>query len=248
MMYNRFAYIYDVLMKDAPYEEWIRFTEEIIDQYQINPNQIIDLGCGTGSIAIPLAKKGYQMIGIDLSEEMLSIAYDKMMDQHLQFPLLQQDMRELELQNQAELIIRYCDSLNYLIGLDYLRQTFVRVNQHLKKKGFFVFDLHSPYKLTHIFANQTFAWNEDDISVIWETTVDLEQLIVEHELTFFVEQDDECYQKFEETHVQQTYPIEKVKQLLEETGFELLTTYGDFQLEPVRDTTERIFYIAQKHR
>ena len=248
MIYNQFAFIYDQLMNNAPYDEWIRFTEEILEKFQIKPKQIVDLGCGTGSIAIPLHKKGFQMVGVDLSEEMLAMAYDKMISQQVHFPLIQQDMRELELPNKADLILSYCDSLNYLHNIDEVATTFSKVNQQLADDGYFIFDLHSPYKLTHIFNGQTFAWNEEDVSVIWETEVDTEQLVVEHDLTFFVQQDgnENCYEKFEEQHRQQTYSIDTIQSVLAKNGFDLLATYGDFQLQNVTDQTERIFYIARK--
>ncbi|WP_339063798.1 class I SAM-dependent methyltransferase [Tepidibacillus marianensis] len=186
MIYNQFATIYDQLMQDAPYDEWVRLTEEIISKFQIDPKQVVDLGCGTGSIAIPLHKKGYQMLGVDLSEEMLAMAYDKMMEQQTHFPLIQQDMCELELPSKVDFIFSYCDSLNYLDSAHDLEITFQKVHDQLQEKGYFVFDLHSPYKITHIFNGQTFAWNEEDVSVIWETEVDVERLIVEHDLTFLL--------------------------------------------------------------
>jgi len=246
MIYNQFATIYDQLMQEAPYDEWVRFTEEIISMFEIDPHQIVDLGCGTGSISIPLHKKGYQMLGVDLSEEMLAMAYDKMMGQQIHFPLIQQDMRELQLPNKVDLIISYCDSLNYLQSAEELEKTFKKVHYQLNNKGYFVFDLHSPYKITNIFNGKTFAWNEEDVSVIWETEVDAEHLIVEHDLTFFVQKDENCFEKFEEHHKQQTYTIELIKELLIKVEFELLATYGDFQLQPVTNETERIFYVARK--
>jgi len=246
MSYKRFAYVYDDLMKDAPYLEWVEFTENIIEQLNIKPKNILDLGCGTGSIAIPLSKKGYKVTGVDLSEEMLSIAYEKMQGEQLTFPLIQQNMKELELTEAFDLIISYCDSLNYLNGIEDVKETFTKVNKHLKNGAYFIFDMHSPYKLTHIYNDQVFAWDQDEIGLIWNTDVDETNLKVEHDLTFFVEREDGAYEKFKESHKQQTYSIELVKQLLEQTGFECIDTYSDFQLQPVHNETERIFYLARK--
>ena len=246
MNYHKFAYIYDELMKDAPYEEWVKLTLQLIEKLGINPKNIVDLGCGTGNIAIPLSKQGYQLTGIDLSEDMLSVAYDKMQENQVMFPLFQQNMMELELPHLAELIVSYCDSLNYLNGMEEVKQTFKQVHQNLEEGGYFFFDMHSPYKITKIFNQHSFAWNDEDISVIWLTDVDDEKLTVEHNLTFFVAQEDHLYEKFHEVHMQQTYTIEQVNELLVETGYDLVATYGDFQLTPVTETTERIFYVAKK--
>ncbi|OEF99005.1 hypothetical protein BHF71_10260 [Vulcanibacillus modesticaldus] len=245
MSYKKFAYVYDQLMKDAPYDEWIKFTKEIISKYKINPKIIVDLGCGTGSIAIPLSKEGFQVIGVDLSTDMLSIAYEKMMLNNTSFPLLEQDMKDFNLNTTVDLIISYCDSLNYLEGIDALRQTFVQVYKHLKSDGYFIFDMHSPHKITNVF-NQTFAWNEEDISVIWLTDVDEVQLSVEHDLTLFVANLDGAYEKIHEVHQQRTYSVDTVVKLLEEVGFKPLDVFGDFSLGPVTEDTERIFYVARK--
>lgn len=246
LMYNKFAYVYDHLMKDAPYSEWVSITEAIIEKYHISPKQIVDLGCGTGNIALPLRQSGYQMVGIDLSADMLSIAHDKMAAKNLSFPLIQQDMREFNLPNKAELIISYCDSLNYLDGIEDVKQTFIQVNKHLSSGGYFIFDMHSPYKILQIYNQNTFAWNDEDISVIWLPEVDENELIVEHDLTFFVKDSEACYEKFNEVHRQQTYSIKSVRKLLIDIGFEIIDIFGDFQLQPVNETTERIFYVARK--
>ncbi|KXG43151.1 class I SAM-dependent DNA methyltransferase [Tepidibacillus decaturensis] len=246
MNYKKFAYVYDQLMKDAPYDQWIKITEMLVKKYNLHPSQIIDLGCGTGNIAIPLSKQGYQMIGVDLSEEMLSIAFDKMLESHVSFPLIQQNMMELDIDQKVGLIISYCDSFNYLHGIEEVKKAFIQVNKHLEDGAYFIFDMHSPYKFREVFHGQTFAWNDEDISVIWQTEVDIDQLMVNHDLTFFVKQSERCYEKFQETHIQQTYSMEMVKQGLEETGFELEEVFGDFQLQPVQENTERIFYVARK--
>lgn len=246
MNYNKFAYIYDDLMKDAPYEEWVEITEKIIAKYNLNPDEIVDLGCGTGNIAIPLSRNGYHLIGLDLSEEMLAIAYDKMQESNITFPLINQNMKEFQLPNQVDLIISYCDSLNYLAGIEEIKETFRKVYDNLKDNGFFIFDMHTPYKIKEVFKDNTFAWNDKEISVIWLPEVDETNLIVEHDLTFFVQAEDNYYEKFNEIHRQQTYTMDTVKRVLEETGFELLETFADFQMVLVGETSERVFYVCRK--
>ncbi|MGD9676757.1 MAG: class I SAM-dependent methyltransferase [Vulcanibacillus sp.] len=246
--YSSFAYVYDQLMSDAPYEEWIDFTNAIIEKYGINPKEIIDIGCGTGNLSIPLSKLGYEMIGVDLSNEMLAIAKEKMILNNVSFLLIEQDMLELDLDITAKLIISYCDSLNYLSGIEEIKTAFTKIHKHLGMGGYFIFDLHSAYKLTDIYNGQTYAWNDEDVSIIWLTDVNVTELTVEHDLTFFIKKEDGSYAKFQEIHNQRTYQVDVIKELLEETGFELLDVYGDFEQEPVTETTERIFYVARKKR
>lgn len=244
--YNNFAYVYDQLMSEAPYDRWIDFTKDLIDKYKIKPKKIIDIGCGTCNISIPLSKLGYEMIGVDISSEMLAMAKQKMLENNVSFLLIEQDMRELGLNDTADLAINYCDSFNYLADIKGLKETFGRIYNHLEIGGYFIFDLHSPYKITDIYNGQTYAWNDKDVSVIWIPDVNIDELTVEHDLTFFIKNDSGCYDKFQEIHKQKTYSVEVIKEALEEAGFEIMDAYGDFELQPVTETTERIFYVAKK--
>lgn len=247
MSYSKFAYLYDDLMKDAPYSDWIRITKELIKKYDINPNSIVDLGCGTGNITLLLSKEGYNLIGIDLSSDMLAVAYEKIHSQKLSVSLLEQNMKEFELAHTVDLVISFCDSMNYLNGFEEVRETFKRVYTNLNYGGYFIFDMHSPYKITDVFKDQTFAWNDEAISVIWQTEVDNSSLMVEHDLSFFVELEDGLYERINETHKQQTYTSDTISELLSETGFELLELFADFNINHLDNQSERIFYVAKKN-
>ncbi len=244
--YKNFAYVYDQLMNEAPYDKWIDFTKILIDKYKVNPKKIIDIGCGTCNISIPLSKQGYEMVGVDISSEMLAMAKHKMLENNVAFLLIEQDMREFELYDTANLVISYCDSFNYLSDSIGLRDTFTKIYNHLEIDGYFIFDLHSPYKITDIYNGKTYAWNDEDVSVIWIPDVNVDELTVEHDLTFFIKNDSGSYDKFQETHKQKTYEPEIIKDILKETGFEVADVYSDFKLQPVTNTTERIFYVAKK--
>ncbi len=144
MSYRQFAYVYDRLMADMPYREWLKFAEESFAKFE-KPRTIVDLGCGTGSLAIPLAQAGYQVIGIDLSEDMLSIAHDK--TERLRgltgkafkgsVTWLHQDMREWEWSEPADCVISFCDCLNYLLEEEDWKSAFERVYAGLKPGGLF---------------------------------------------------------------------------------------------------------------
>ncbi|MGD9679469.1 MAG: class I SAM-dependent methyltransferase, partial [Vulcanibacillus sp.] len=218
----------------------------IIDKYKINPKTIIDIGCGTGNISIPLSKLGYEMIGVDISTDMLAIAKEKMIANNVSFLLIEQDMLELDLGITVDLVISYCDSFNYLTDTDKIKKTFASIDKHLDLGGYFIFDLHSPYKITDIYNGQTYAWNDEDVSLVWLTDVNVDELTVEHDLTFFIKKEDGRYDRLQEIHQQKTYPVDVIKELLEETGFEVLDVFSDFALQPLTDTTERIFYVARK--
>ncbi len=247
MSYEHFAFLYDELMSDVPYEKWVEFVEQTMKEQNIKGNKILDLACGTGNITLPLAKKGYNIIGADLSEDMLAVAQQKLAQEGFHVPFYQQDMTELELPEEFDCITIFCDSLNYVLEEEGVQRTFQRVYEHLKAGGLFLFDVHSLYKINEVFVNETFAVNEEAVALIWNCFPGELPNSVEHDLTFFTrDTEDNIYRRFDEFHVQRTYPIEELKRWLEETGFSILSITGDFEQKEVTSTSERIFFAAKK--
>ncbi|ODG90221.1 MULTISPECIES: class I SAM-dependent methyltransferase [Bacillaceae] len=246
MTYNRFAYLYDQLMNDVPYERWVQFLEDVFQKYEMLQPSILDIGCGTGTLPISLAKLNYSISGVDLSEEMLSVAMAKAELEKVNIPFFQQNMVELEGFNQLDCVTIFCDSLNYLETEDQVKQTFIRVNESLKDNGLFLFDVHSPYKIEEIFGEETFFIDDAELSLVWSCTQGEHPLSVEHDLVFFMKEENrDLYERFEEYHNQRTFPINTYTSLLNQTGFEVKEIIADFD-EAVDDTSERIFFIAMK--
>ncbi|XRG77182.1 class I SAM-dependent methyltransferase [Rossellomorea sp. GAMAL-10_SWC] len=246
MTYNRFAYLYDQLMNDVPYERWVQFLKDAFQKYEMLQPSILDIGCGTGTLPISLAKLNYSISGVDLSEEMLSVAMAKAEIEKVNIPFFQQNMVELEGFDQLDCVTIFCDSLNYLETEDQVKQTFIRVNESLKDNGLFLFDVHSPYKIEEIFGEETFFIDDAELSLVWSCTQGEHPLSVEHDLVFFMKEENrDLYERFEEYHNQRTFPINTYKSLLNQTGFEVKEIIADFD-EVVDDTSERIFFITMK--
>ncbi|WP_110926943.1 class I SAM-dependent DNA methyltransferase [Bacillus massiliglaciei] len=247
MSYERFAYVYDELMKDVPYDKWLELLTAKLQKYKIMGSQVLDLACGTGEITLELARHGFEVTGVDLSEEMLMVARAKAEKERLNIPFFQQNMAELEGLGQFDCVTIFCDSLNYLRTEQDVLDTFAGVSRHVKPQGLFLFDVHSVYKMEHIFQNQTFAVNDDRVSYIWNCFPGSEPYSVEHDLSFFVlEEESGLYDRFDEFHSQRTYPAETYQTWLEAAGFELLEVLGDLEEQPVQADTERILFIARK--
>ncbi|WP_028399268.1 class I SAM-dependent DNA methyltransferase [Ectobacillus panaciterrae] len=246
MNYEQFALLYDELMNDVPYEKWVAFVELKRQEAGSTGTSLLDLACGTGNITLPLVQKGYDVTGVDLSEDMLSIAQQKLAQAGHTVPFYQQDMRELELPQQFDCITIFCDSLNYVTKEQGVKETFARVHQHLKQNGLLLFDVHSLYKIHHVFMNETYTINENDVALIWNCFPGEDSDSVEHDMTFFVQgEDEDVYYRFDEFHVQRTYSIENLQAWLEEAGFSIMSITGDFT-EGVTEKTERIFFAAKK--
>ena len=245
-MYGSFAYVYDRFMDDVPYQEWADYVEALLKDYGILDGLVLDLGCGTGSFTEALAEKGYDMTGIDISEDMLDIAMQKKEASGNDILYLLQDMREFELYGTVRAVVSICDSMNYLMSEEDLLQTFRLVNNYLDPGGIFIFDLNTAYKYRELIGDATIAENREGASFIWENTWYEEEQVNEYDLTIFVEEENHLYRKYEETHFQKAYDVKTVKKLLEEAGMEFLAVYDAFTREPVCKDSERIYMIARE--
>ncbi|MCM3673297.1 class I SAM-dependent methyltransferase [Peribacillus simplex] len=247
MTYERFAYVYDELMKDAPYEKWLMILTAKLEQYGIDGRKVLDLACGTGEMTVELAQHGFEVTGVDLSDEMLLVANEKAVKLGLSIPLFQQNMAELEGLGQFDCVTIFCDSLNYLRDEEDIVKTFSRVHEHLKDGGLFLFDIHSIYKMEEIFRDNTFAVNGEEVSYIWDCYPGEEPYSVEHDLSFFVRDDGSgLYDRFDELHYQRTYPVEQYKKWLEQAGFTVSEIMADLEEAPLATETERILFVASK--
>ena len=220
-------------------------TEEALNEER---NLIVELGCGTGSFTEILAKKGYDIIGTDISSDMLNIARNKAMEQGLNIMYLEQDMRELDLYCTAGTIVSVCDSVNYALEDEELIETFKLVNNFLFPKGVFIFDFNTLHKYRDVIGDATIAENREDCSFIWENYYHEEEHVNEYDLTIFVKlsKDEEIFRKFTETHYQRGYTLEEMKGFVAAAGLEFVTAIdADNHKEPDEES-ERIYIVARE--
>lgn len=241
------ASLYDKLMMNAPYDQWVAFTQKAFRQSGKQIEHIVDLGCGTGEITHRLAMAGYQMSGVDYSADMLAHAEHKASKDGVNIQWLHQDLKELTGLTDLDAAISYCDVINYIVNEAEISTVFERVSSSLKDGGLFIFDVHSLFHVQHDCIGQTFADVTDDASYIWFCSEGDNPGEMYHDLTFFTS-DGKSYRRFEEFHHQRTYSIAFYEQLLIEAGFEKPKLYADFSLkkENVHETSERIFFITEK--
>lgn len=208
-------------------------------------NTVLDLGCGTGTLTELLARKGYDMIGVDNAEEMLRIAMEKRERSGLDILYLLQDMRELELYGTVGAVVSVCDSLNYLLAEEDIVQTFSRVNDYLYPQGIFVFDFNTVYKYQTVIGDATIAENREDCSFIWENYYHEEQEINEYDLTVFVAE-GERFHRFQEVHYQRGYRLSQMQAFLQRAGLEFLEALDADTHGEVTEESERIYVAARK--
>lgn len=247
MAYQSLANLYDLFMNDAPYDEWVAFTEKVFQQSNKQIQAVADLGCGTGEITIRLAQKNYRMIGVDYSEEMLAVAAHKANELKTPIQWVHQNLKQLEGITDLDAAVSYCDVINYLTDKNELNMVFQRVWNSLKEGGLFVFDVHSMDYVTKYLINQTFTDVTEESSYIWFCLEGENPGEMYHELTFFQAVGD-YYKRLEEFHHQRTYPPECYEALLTDAGFTNIQVYTDFSVDPQRSLAEaeRIFFVAEK--
>ena len=244
--YSGFAKVYDLFMDNIPYGEWTEYVKELFEEEGITDGILLDLGCGTGSVTELLAKAGFDMIGIDNSEEMLEIAMEKREESGLDILYLLQDMREFELYGTVKGVVSICDSMNYILEDEDLMEVFRLVRNYLDNEGIFIFDMNTMYKYEEILADNTFAEDREESSFIWGNYYDEEDEINQYDLALFVKEEDGRYRKYEETHLQRAYRQEDVEEMIRESGLELLHVYDAFSKEAPTEESERIYYVCRR--
>ena len=225
--YSDFAFVYDELMHDVDYDNWVKYIEDIIKSENVQVQNILELACGTGNLTIPLTKKNYDIAGIDISEEMLQVAREKAEKENVELVLLEQDIVELDFDvTNLDCILCGCDGFNYITYDEDLEGVFAKCHELLKENGLFIFDISSYYKLSTVLGNNMYGENRENVAYMWQNYFD--------------------DYKIEENHLQRAYKNEEIIELLKNAGFENIKTYGDFKLEAPQKDSERVFFVCKK--
>lgn len=245
--YTSFAKVYDEFMDNIPYEEWYEYILKLIKEYNNAPKlKITDLGCGTGTITMMLYADGYQMTGVDISEDMLSIATEKMHNAGIKNIMYTcQNMCEFELPNKQDILISVCDSMNYILWEEDMINTLKSAYNALDTDGIFIFDLKTKHYFRDVLGDNTFAENREDSAFIWENYYYDDEEINEYDLYLFIRQ-DEYFERFEENHSQRAYELCDLNDMIEECGFEICHCYEAFTKKEASEDNERVYYILKK--
>lgn len=251
--YTSFAAVYDTFMDNVPYEEWADYLWKLLREYGIADGLVLELGCGTGSMTELLASKGYDMIGVDNSEDMLELAMEKRIESGHDILYLLQNMQEFELYGTVRAVVSVCDSVNYVTDEEELTEVFRLVNNYLDPQGVFIFDFNTEYKYQEILGEQVIAEEREECSFIWDNYYYEEEKINEYELTLFIRDEEltqkcgqEICRKYQETHFQRGYTTEEMQRALEEAGMEFVASYDAFTRNLPDDKSERIYIVARE--
>ena len=243
--YTSLSLFYDAFMQDVDYAAWCDFYEEAFKRFSTsNVENLVDIGCGTGNITLPMALRGYKTTGLDLSEEMLALAEQKSQEARAGIRFLGADMRSFSLGFRADAAICSFDCINYLLKTADVEAAFWRAHENLEKGGIFIFDVATPYKYKNVLGGNAFVFENDDVFMTWENYWSEKSGICNFYLTFFV-REGELYRREEEQQRQRSYSLKTIKKLLKNTGFTVLGEYGDIDFSPVTEESERAFFVCR---
>ncbi len=248
MIYDLIAPFYDKINADIDYSEWADFIEKIlINEYNGRPELVLDLACGTGTMLLELAKRGYDMIGVDCSFEMLNIARPRLEEEGLadKVLLLCQDMSDFELYGTVDLVISCLDSINHITRTSELAKCFELVHNYLSPDGLFLFDINGKYKFENIYADNSYVMEEEGAVCIWQNYYNPQNRLCHFYITLFSENGDGKYERNDETQVERMYTLKYIKKILKENSFEFIGAYSDFDFSNATDNCERIYIVAR---
>ncbi|MBO5020864.1 MAG: class I SAM-dependent methyltransferase [Clostridia bacterium] len=244
--YSDFAYVYDRLMCDVDYEARTEYILKLFNKYGKKPSLLLDLACGTGGFSVQMAKHGIEVIGVDMSEEMLGMARENAIDSGSDVLFLCQRAEELDLYGTVDGAICCMDSLNHITDIKDLEKAVSKVSLFLEEDCLFIFDVNTVYKHEKVLGDNTFVIDEDGVYCVWQNEYDPTTKITNIMLDFFVETEDGAYERFGEDFCERAYTREELKCILEQSGLTLLAVLGDMtECEP-ESCCEREIYIAKK--
>lgn len=243
--YGDFSFVYDILTEDVDYKGRGEYLFGLFKRYDRAPTLMLDLACGTGSFSNEFAKRGIEVIGVDASESMLSVAREKSVEAGADVLYLCQKADELELYGTVDGAICCLDSINHIIDKDKLQMAFSKVSLFLEPQRLFIFDVNTLYKHKNILGNETFVIEDEGVFCTWRNSFCEEDNITEINLDFFVEQNG-VYNRYSEDFCERAYGAEELEQMLTKAGLKIEAILDDMSYDECKATSERVIYVTRK--
>lgn len=242
--YGDFACVYDLLTSEIDYQKRAEYFDQVILRHGGFHGILLDLGCGTGKLSEAMSGLGYDVIGVDNSEEMLSAALEKKLQSGGDIIYLNQDMTELDLYGTVDAAVSALDSLNHLTDYDDFCTALEKVSLFLHPDGVFVFDVNTCYKHRKILADNTFVYDYGDVYCAWQNS-HRENDVIQMDLDIFVTEDGENYLRMEDHFSERAYDEGQIEEALHKAGLEIQAIYGEDSFEPPGDGEQRLIYVVK---
>ena len=244
--YGDFAYYYDILTENVDYQSRSDYIYNLLADNGVSKGILLDLACGTGTLSLLLEEKGFDLIGVDASEDMLTQAQEKKMEQDSGAIFLCQKMEELDLFGTINAAVCTLDSINHVTDESKVKEIFRRVSLFMEDKGIFIFDVNTPHKHKNILGNNTFVYDMDEVYCVWQNETDEDMLTTVSLDVFERDEEEDVYYKYSEQFQERGYELSFLEGLLRDNRFELVGVYEEMTASPVSDSTERAVFVARK--
>lgn len=244
--YGDFAYYYDLLTENVDYESRRDYIYNLLADNGVGKGILLDLACGTGTLSLLLAEKGYEVIGVDASEDMLSVAQEKKTESDADVLFLCQKMEELDLFGTINAAVCTLDSINHVTDEATVKEIFRRVSLFMEDKSIFIFDVNTPHKHREILGNNTFVYDMDEVYCVWQNETDENMLTTVSLDIFEKDEETDAYYKYSEQFQEKGYELSFLKELLKENKFEIVGIYEEMTTEAVKADTQRAVFVARK--
>ncbi len=243
--YGIFSRFYDDLTDNVDYEKRAEYFRTLLMRYGIKPGAtVLDIGCGTAKLTIGLADKGFDMIGIDPSPEMLCEARDNAYDAKKNIMLLCQNAENLDLYDTVDAAVSSLDVINHLDSSEAVREAFFKAGLFMNPDGVFIFDINTVYKHREILGNNAFVYETDDVYCVWQNFLN-EDDSVDIALDFFEDNGCGTYSRTAEEFTERAYSLKKIEKWLNEADFTVIDIFDDMTEKPVRDDSQRAVIAAR---
>ncbi|MBQ4644801.1 MAG: class I SAM-dependent methyltransferase [Clostridia bacterium] len=247
MSYGIFSSVYDILTENVEYERIADRICSLLHENGVDGGLLLDLGCGTGTLSFLLEQKGFDVIGVDASEDMLSVANEKKYDEDSSALFLCQKAEELNLYGTIQCAVSSLDTFNHIDSIEKTEKAISLVSLFMDMNGIFIFDMNTPYKHKKVLGNNTFVYDMDEVYCVWQNSYDENAKRTDIDLDFFIKnEDNEDYGRYSESFSEYVYEIDDIANIIKNCGFTLLGTIDDYSKNEPGDTTERITFIVKK--
>lgn len=243
--YSFFAKYYDELTQNVEYSRRADYFSALLLSCGIESGTVLDLACGTGSLTVELAKRGYDMIGVDASGDMLCRAQNKAFESGVSPMFLCQRMQELDLYGTVDAAVCSLDSINHLTDEKDVKRTFERLRLFVAPGGVFIFDVNTVYKHKNVLGDNAFVYEYPDVFCVWQNSFNEQDNTVDIALDFF-ENCGETYKRRSENFSERAYEIDFLKSLLDTAGFDTEFVFDDMSREPLRADSQRAVIAARR--
>ena len=244
--YGSFSDFYDILTENVNYPQRAQYIADLLTANGVKGGILLDLACGTGKLSTEMAKRGFEVIGVDASGDMLSIAMNNAYESGVNILFLCQTMQQLDLYGTINACVCTLDSINHLTEKADVQAAFDKVSLFTEPGGIFVFDINTPYKHREVLADNTFVYDMDGVYCVWQNTLDKDTDTVQIDLDIFEEIEDGVYERMQESFSERAYEIKEIEAMLEKAGFETVNIYDELTVQPPKADSQRVFVIARK--